>query len=100
MVDEAAELRLQRPGRSLSRQTTGGRRSNRWLSGVATCASCGRLLAFSQTHNGGRGMYFCRSNSTSGCPYPPYVASSRLDAHVEAEFLRMFGDRPEYVKRR
>ncbi|MDT8915742.1 recombinase family protein [Amycolatopsis sp. PS_44_ISF1] len=100
MVDEAAERRLQGPGTSASGHLTGGRRSNRWLSGVAMCGSCGRLLAFSQAHNGGRGMYFCRYNSNGGCPKPPYVSSSRLEDHVKTAFLDLFGDRPEYVKRR
>ncbi|MBP2323376.1 DNA invertase Pin-like site-specific DNA recombinase [Kibdelosporangium banguiense] len=100
MVDEAAERRLQELGRSFSDHTTGGRHSTRWLSGVATCASCGRLLAFSQAHNGGRGMYFCRNDSNGGCPHPPYVASARLEEHVESTFLGTFGDRPEYLKRR
>ncbi|WP_431874522.1 recombinase family protein [Amycolatopsis sacchari] len=102
-ADESAALRsMLQPthGNAAGGRAGGGRRSTRWLSGVVTCTSCGRLMAFSQSKNAGRGMYFCRHDSNGGCPRPPYIAAKRLEDHVEAEFLRVFGDRPEYLKRR
>jgi DNA invertase Pin-like site-specific DNA recombinase len=97
---KAAEHLRRQPGHAVTGPTSGGRRSTRWLSGVVSCASCGRLLAFSGRHNGRRGAYICKGNPNGGCPHPTYIAATRLEAHVEGSFLSSFGDRPEYLKRR
>ncbi|WP_340682505.1 zinc ribbon domain-containing protein [Amycolatopsis coloradensis] len=101
--DESVTLhgKLQPTPENVARgKQTGGRKTTRWLAGVIECGSCGRYLVFSQAHNAGKGMYFCRHDASGGCPRPPYISSALLEDHVERAFLAAFGDLPEYVRRR
>lgn len=101
-ADEAAALRalLIRTG---EKQVYRGRGPTRLLSGLLTCAYCGRKLVVSRRMGKGKGpaiLYRCNTGRVSGtCDSPVVVSAEALDAYIERWFLDTWGDSPEYVRR-
>ena len=77
----------QRSGRRTTSRTSGDSPTSRLLlKGLARCADCGHLLAFTATgpKEARRPVYYCRTHYAEGtCTSPAVAQGSTLDRHVE-----------------
>jgi DNA invertase Pin-like site-specific DNA recombinase len=76
-----------------------GRKPSRLLSGIVQCSGCRSRMTVSRRGNG-HINYRCPEGATDGlCKRPVSISAPLLEEFIEADFLRSYGDSPEYVKR-
>jgi site-specific DNA recombinase len=76
-----------------------GRKPSRLLSGIVKCSGCGSRMTVGRRGNG-HINYRCPEGHTDGlCKRPVSISAPLLEELIETNFLRAYGDHPEYVKR-
>lgn len=94
--DERAALRkIFTPGTAAP---SGGRTPARLLTSVMRCLSCGIRMRVRPRRKGDFTDYVCQAEP-GACPHRASIRADVADEFMEAEYLRVYGDSPEYVRR-